>query len=369
MYNDESKYTGPNDNFDYKLDIFHDLCSRASVPETAKAKAYPTMLTSLALDHYYTNLCNVARTLPFDQLCNATRNYFEGPEHRRSVLNKWNSTTLQTVIDKNTGKSTHDCLQLLIKELRHLQHGLDYNLRTDNFLHSKLVTACQKLPSCQYACFKPSDSLAGLINDLQSSITTYEESHPNESTQAFFTDRRFHRQQPSRFPPPRPPRNNTTKRCFVCNKEGCWSTKHTQEEREESRKRFKDKFTQRFDRHARQYITEYEGIASDSDADNHDSLDEAIDNLIIEFESSEPAEDQAKLFLTSFGEMQRQEAIEATTALADRSFTHALARTTPTTADDKSDPFAYSNTPSCYTSDRFYSVIIDTKASKQSTAG
>jgi hypothetical protein len=72
MYNDESKYTGPNDNFDYKLDIFHNLCSRASVPETAKAKAYPTMLTSLALDHYYTNLCNIARTLLFDQLYNAT---------------------------------------------------------------------------------------------------------------------------------------------------------------------------------------------------------------------------------------------------------------------------------------------------------
>jgi hypothetical protein len=102
---------------------------------------------------------------------------------------------------KNTGKLTHNCLQLLIKKLRYLQHGLDYNLQTDNFLHSKLVTACQKLPACQYACFKPSDSLAGLTNDLQSFITTYEESHPNESTQAFFTDQRFYR-QPSRFPPP-----------------------------------------------------------------------------------------------------------------------------------------------------------------------
>jgi hypothetical protein len=60
MYNDKSKYSGLNDNFDYKLDIFHDLCTRDGVPETAKAKAYLTMLTSLALDYYYTNLCNVA---------------------------------------------------------------------------------------------------------------------------------------------------------------------------------------------------------------------------------------------------------------------------------------------------------------------
>jgi hypothetical protein len=67
--------------------------------------------------------------------------------------------------------------------------------------------------------------------------------------------------------------------------------------------------------------------------------------------------------------MQCQEAIKATTALADRSFTHALARTALTTADDKSDPFAYSNTTSCYTSDRFYGVMINTGALKRSTAG
>jgi hypothetical protein len=66
MYNNKSKYTGLNDNFDYKLNIFYNLCNWASVPETAKAKVYPTMLTSLALNYYYTNLCNVAWTLLFD---------------------------------------------------------------------------------------------------------------------------------------------------------------------------------------------------------------------------------------------------------------------------------------------------------------
>jgi hypothetical protein len=67
--------------------------------------------------------------------------------------------------------------------------------------------------------------------------------------------------------------------------------------------------------------------------------------------------------------MQCQEAIKATTALADRLFAHALVRTALTIADDKSDPFAYSNTTSRYTSDRFYGVIIDTEALRRSTAG
>ena len=90
--------------------------------------------------------------------------------------------------------------------------------------------------------------------------------------------------------------------CFVCHKEGCWSSNHTQEERDESRKRFKDKFNRRFNKHARQYITEYEGV---DDADDLESIDEAINTLMIDFET--PAEpqgyDQTELFLTSFGKI------------------------------------------------------------------
>ena len=88
-----------------------------------------------------------------------------------------------------------ECLQLLIKDLRHLQHGLDAELRTDKFIHNKLINACQDIPACQYACFKPADGLAGLINDLRSSIITFQKVNPdNTQTQAFFTDWRYHKQ-------------------------------------------------------------------------------------------------------------------------------------------------------------------------------
>ena len=60
IYTNKSRYSGEDDNFDFKLVIFHDLCGRASVPDKAKVKAYPTMLSNLALDHYYTNLRSVA---------------------------------------------------------------------------------------------------------------------------------------------------------------------------------------------------------------------------------------------------------------------------------------------------------------------
>jgi succinate dehydrogenase/fumarate reductase-like Fe-S protein len=75
---------------------------------------------------------------------------------------------------ENEEKSMNKCLQLLIKELRHLQHDLESTLRIDDFIHNKLINACQKISACQYACFKSSEILTKLINDLKSSITTYQ---------------------------------------------------------------------------------------------------------------------------------------------------------------------------------------------------
>src|SRR6266480_3650336 len=183
------KYSGENDNFDFKLTMFHDLCNRADIPDHVKMKAFPTMLRSLALDYYYANI--VKQQLDFDGICNAITNYFEGPEYKRSVLSKWNSTSLRSVINGNAGKSTEECLQILISDLHHLQHGLNHDLRTDQFFHNKLINACQDIPACRYACYRPSDTLTGLINDLRSSITTFEKSQP-EPNQTFLTDRRYH---------------------------------------------------------------------------------------------------------------------------------------------------------------------------------
>jgi hypothetical protein len=56
MYTDESRYSREDDNFNYKLIIFYDLCNRADIPDNIKAKAYPTILQGLALDHYYSNI-------------------------------------------------------------------------------------------------------------------------------------------------------------------------------------------------------------------------------------------------------------------------------------------------------------------------
>lgn len=82
IYIDDVKYSGRNNSFTFKLPIFYNICSRADVPSKAKIKAFPTMLKSLALDYYYSNISTNAITINFDQVCNSIKNYFKGVEYK-----------------------------------------------------------------------------------------------------------------------------------------------------------------------------------------------------------------------------------------------------------------------------------------------
>lgn len=66
MYTEDNKYSRENDNFDFKLVIFYDLCNKADIPQEVRIRAYPTMLRGLALDYYYTNLKDATKTLLLD---------------------------------------------------------------------------------------------------------------------------------------------------------------------------------------------------------------------------------------------------------------------------------------------------------------
>jgi hypothetical protein len=268
LYSDDAKYSEENDNFSFKLIMFNDMCDRVDVLNEAKLKVFSIMLKRLALNYYYSNVINSKASLTFDDVCVSITSYFEDAEYRRSILNKWNNITLKTMMSFNESKSMNECLQLLIKELRHLQHELESTLRIDDFIHNKLVNACQKISACQYACFKSSEILTELINDLKSSIIIYQKSH---SIEIFFIDRRYHRNFQSRINQNRENRGfqdreqnreyqdrrnqrRTGKKCFVCQREECWSTKHTRDEREDAKRKFKNRFVDQMNKRIDQRI-------------------------------------------------------------------------------------------------------------------
>ena len=136
----------------------------------------------------------------------------------------------------------------------------------------------------------------------------------------------------------------------MCKKEGYWSTKHTQEERDESRNRYKARFGQQFDRYASQYITAFEGTEDDDEFDQFEAF-------YLEFEGPEDA---------------HQFLVSTTNCLNNHSINHSLIGVVPREVQSSDiDPFAYAieEKPSRYNSTKFYSLMIDTGASKASTAG
>jgi hypothetical protein len=168
------------------LTIFHDICARVDVFQLTKLKAFLTMLKDLTLDYYYSNM-SIDVSITFDEVCFSMKNYFEDVEYRRSILFKWHNLILRSMMTSNEDKSIEERLQLLIKQLRHLQHDLNSKLRSEKFIHNKLINACQDVFVYQYVCFKLRDSLIDLINDLKSSIIIYQKVNSTNFIETFET--------------------------------------------------------------------------------------------------------------------------------------------------------------------------------------
>jgi hypothetical protein len=75
VYPDDAKYTGENDNFQFKLTMFTNICQQADIPHEVALKAFPIMLKGLALDYYYSNFRSWWNAT-FEQVCSLMEIYF-----------------------------------------------------------------------------------------------------------------------------------------------------------------------------------------------------------------------------------------------------------------------------------------------------
>jgi hypothetical protein len=273
-----------------------------------------------------------------NEVCFFMRNYFEDVEYRRDILFKWNNLTLKSMMTSNEDKSIEECLQLLIKQLRHLQHGLNPKLRSKKFIHNKLINACQDVFVCQYVCFKLSDSLTNLINDLRSSIIIYQKVNSAnfiETFETFFIDKRYHKNFSFRidnfsFRINQNRRYLSKKKCFVCQKKECWSTKHSKDERETTKQKFKNRLNRFFIR-IDHYISEYErtNLSSSYSQNDSDTDLEEMKALIVNLSSlslfsNSDNRSSVETFITSFDFVENANAEIMITNLANRSLNHFL---------------------------------------------
>ena len=122
-----------------------------------------------------------------------------------------------------------DCLNILIHELRHLQHDFNPELQNELFMQNHFIIVCENVAACRLTCYKHNFTLVDQIADLHISIISYEKFHRSFETENFFTDRRyrgmknfrlkqsFRIQIPHRSFKSRPP-DRKKKKCFVCEK-------------------------------------------------------------------------------------------------------------------------------------------------------
>jgi hypothetical protein len=376
-------------------------------------RALPIMLKGLALDYYYNTMLG---SLSYRDACEGLRSFFEPLEYYRVNLNKWNSITLNTVLGRHPDKTIGKAVQLLVNELTELQHGLEEDLRKPAFFLNKIVTACQGTPACRYAVSSSLTDLGQLLNNLQSSITAWEKEQepPQNDGTAFFTDRRFlSRNQHDRrrggrqhssgrdYASPvrhsKPNYNRSTPRsCFICKKPDCRSWKHTPEEQDAKKARFKARNISRFSNKTRssrdfdrrftiaylQHVANAEGKI-DGDG-NEDELSEEFEALLADVDVEDvdvdvkPAVKGTAWFTTVGSLFTAPVTLTGTTNtlvndLTSLSLLHRLTGETRTLTPGKAlieDTFAFTvEATSRYDSGRFYGVVIDTGASKYSTAG
>ncbi|KAI1004852.1 hypothetical protein K3495_g3366 [Podosphaera aphanis] len=303
------------------------------------------MLKGHAFDYYFANIGIMPQT--FDSICKMFEEYFEGEEYKRGVLDKWNNIDLKSTIN---------------------QHW-----KTEKFFHNKIITACQRVKACSIACTKPANTVASLLEELRSGITTYELSNPTsiisstfnaeDKHEIFYTDRKFRRHYDNNNSRPNERQFNFSnrsfsKKCFVYHRGGCWSSRHTQEEGDESYRKFKQKFGNQLDKSLKkrfeQFVAEYKGDEPDDVPENNLDNDEDFDILIAGLELHYPSSDET--FLTSAVPIDGNSIISN---LADHSFLHRITEKLET------------NQPSTirYGSQEFYGIMIDTGGAERSTAG
>ncbi|KAI1006957.1 hypothetical protein K3495_g1266 [Podosphaera aphanis] len=378
---DYKKYSG--ERYDYlhkKLDIFYDFRGKTGLHRDNYSKALSIMLTGKASQFYYQYISG-RNDLSLQQALDLIKRHFETPEVRQFYLNEWRNVTLQSIIDSNPEKPNLECFELMLDKLNKLQPGLSSSYRNEDVLRDQVLVACRGIPECSYSLFKPADSYEGVCADMRNAISTkadeqkhqfYQSRQFNNNDQGnselYWTDRTYGRKPNFTHHRNSHRGNNNTrslehqrkKRCYVCNKTGCWSDKHPTSECKSAYERYRqsalitniDPSTGGF----QDFLVEFEGTELDL------SENDEIQQLVTELE----IEDVGENYFTEFGPIDGTSVI---TDLHDQSAFHVITgidRFDPNRSLDDIETFMLND---CYSSSVFQGIMPDTGAADVLTAG
>ncbi|KJZ69913.1 hypothetical protein HIM_10698 [Hirsutella minnesotensis 3608] len=388
LWDKDKNYTGePYNLLDDKIRIFMSICYNIQVKPSQFHALFPRILTGRAQTFY---IDKIKWTTTFRKAYDSIKQHFDTDVNHVHYYTDWTTTTFYKLRTENATKSLHDVLQLLFDKLQLCQRALGKDYAGDIPLRTTLINACRGVPELEYALFKPAEKIETLFADLRSSVEThlarrtnlkftqspdgsFDQTDPNNQ---YYLDRRYNNnrvrgrygysgQRPNRgygqgynrgsYRPqsrgnytPSHTNRNWTKKCFVCGQEGCWSTKHSAEERQRARDQYVAHyhFTGVQPPDFATYVIDYEGHELDVLDDDNDIWEENDDDI-----DNHPEQWQASQML------------------CQQAFNHLITGEDAYRTDQNTVPASQFVIEDRYSKDKFQGIMIDTGAAKVSTAG
>jgi hypothetical protein len=277
----DRNYTGkPYDLLYDKVRIFIGYCRRLQITEDQYHAVFPDILSGRAEDFY---IYHIGPDKRWDEVYDLMDTHFNTTMNHSQYWADWTTLSFVRVRKENPDKTLPEVLETLLDKLQLVQRALGEGYQGEIALHTTVVRACRAVPELEPAMMNQKPTCEALFADLRAALQVAME---RDSIQQFmshkeaginFVDRRYssnfkNRQRTSynhqsalqtpfrpnnhqslpRIPfRPRPtqsqsiqqpfrPYRTTAKaiKCFVCKKEGCWSTNHTDKERMDARKQY-----------------------------------------------------------------------------------------------------------------------------------
>ena len=343
IWNKRKTYTGePYDLLDDILKVFLSVCFHNQIRPGQFHALFPHIISGRAEVYY---VSHVDWTQRFRQVYDQIKKHFDTEVNHNHYYTDWTTTTFTRVRAENPEKNLQEVLQKLLDKLQLCQRALGKQFEGDVILRTTVINACRGVPELEYALFNAPTGTEKLFADLRSSIETHLARGTGNSQ--FFLDRRYHGGD-RRRPPFRGYNGRRgggghgggyggerqgRKRCFICKKEGCWSTKHTREERDRARA---------------QYAAECDEFAA----------------YMCDCESEANEEDDAE-----DSEIGDEDNAQAEAWLCQQSFMHQITGEDIYAAEQPDTIAEHFTIENRYSRDRFQGIMVDTGAASVSTAG
>jgi hypothetical protein len=308
IWDRDKKYSGkPYDLLDDKLKIFYSVCFHADIQPDQFHAVFPRILTGRAEDYYIHFVDQQVDT--FSVVYAKMKAHFDTDVNHSHYYTDWTTTKFHKVRRENADKTLPEVLEIMLDKLQLCQRALGYQYQGEYALRTTVITACRGVKELEFALFKPPISCEELFSDLRSSI---ENSLANPADvnltdtgdDQYYLDRRYNNTGRGRgsylntsgsssrrggsstrgayqrsaigFQDKRPATGFRDKKCFVCQKTGCWSTNHTLEERKQAKSQYLS--VCEFNGHEPEfaaYLAAYEG--AETDQSSMQSLSTATD--------------------------------------------------------------------------------------------